>query len=77
MMTQMMSDKSTKGVTMNPIAHHQLGQARHQELEAEFAQYRDARHNRSNLHISKHLRVFWGVGSMIIGTILVVQMLLS
>jgi hypothetical protein len=62
---------------MNPIAHHDLGQARHKELETEFEHYRDTRLNRPSLDTSKHSRVLWGIGSMIIGTVLIVQILVS
>jgi hypothetical protein len=61
---------------MNPINNHELGQARHRELEAEFAPYGPHPFNRTGSRAGfRFNRLVAGLGSILLGLTVLVQML--
>ena len=63
---------------MNPIANHELGQARHRELQAEFAPYRPEQFSQANRgYAVKVNRLVVGLGSILFGMVLIGQILAS
>jgi hypothetical protein len=62
---------------MSPITNYELGKARHQELEAEFAQYHDAQLDQFQVRLSNWNRLNWEIVSIVIGILLIVSVLVN
>ncbi len=63
---------------MNPIANHDLGQARHRELEAKYGSYWPEQFSQANRgYALKVKRLVVGLGSILLGTALIGQFLAS
>jgi hypothetical protein len=59
---------------MDPITNYRLSKIIQQEIEAEFEQYRRMRLDRPDqLHASLRRRLILGMGSLVLGALIIVQ----